>query len=337
MIQAGNSIKTFGDSLQKISVDYLYNSIKNPKPEIINKIRQLRIIKNIDQKQYRQLKVQLPYFVCGMFNPNIRRIENFAYSEYFVVDIDHISEKGLEIGVLRKKLESDNQILMSFLSPGEDGLKLLFRLSKRCYDANIFTIFYKAFLTDFSNRYYLEQVVDSRTCDVSRACFISYDPDVYFNPKADNVNLDLFFDIENSFNFFNEKKVINENLRKISSYEQPIKEDVDSDIVLKIKSILQSSHPKPHKKEVYVPERLNEIIDELQSYITETGVVIKDIINISYGKKIKALVGVKEAEVNLFYGKRGFSVVQSPRTGTSKDMNVLLSNLIESFLERYNI
>lgn len=226
---------------------------------------------------------------------------------------------------------------MSFLSPGEDGLKLLFRLSKRCYDANIFTIFYKAFLTDFSNRYYLEQVVDSRTCDVSRACFISYDPDVYFNPKADNVNLDLFFDTENSFNFFNEKKVINENLRKISSYEQPIKEDVDSDIVLKIKSILQSSHPKPHKKEVYVPERLNEIIDELQSYITETGVVIKDIINISYGKKIKALVGVKEAEVNLFYGKRGFSVVQSPRTGTSKDMNVLLSNLIESFLERYNI
>jgi hypothetical protein len=172
---------------------------------------------------------------------------------------------------------------------------------------------------------------------VSRACFISYDPDVYFNPKADNVNLDLFFDTENSFNFFNEKKVINENLRKISSYEQPIKEDVDSDIVLKIKSILQSSHPKPHKKEVYVPERLNEIIDELQSYITETGVVIKDIINISYGKKIKALVGVKEAEVNLFYGKRGFSVVQSPRTGTSKDMNVLLSNLIESFLERYNI
>jgi hypothetical protein len=337
MIQAGNSIKTFGDSLQKISVDYLYNSIKNPKPEIINKIRQLRIIKNIDQKQYRQLKVQLPYFVCGMFNPNIRRIENFAYSEYFVVDIDHISEKGLEIGVLRKKLESDNQILMSFLSPGEDELKLLFRLSKRCYDANIFTIFYKAFLTDFSNRYYLEQVVDSRTCDVSRACFISYDPDVYFNPKADNVNLDLFFDTENSFNFFNEKKVINENLRKISSYEQPIKEDVDSDIVLKIKSILQSSHPKPHKKEVYVPERLNEIIDELQSYITETGVVIKDIINISYGKKIKALVGVKEAEVNLFYGKRGFSVVQSPRTGTSKDMNVLLSNLIESFLERYNI
>ena len=306
MIQAGNSIKTFGDSLQKISVDYLYNSIKNPKPEIINKIRQLRIIKNIDQKQYRQLKVQLPYFVCGMFNPNIRRIENFAYSEYFVVDIDHISEKGLEIGVLRKKLESDNQILMSFLSPGEDGLKLLFRLSKRCYDANIFTIFYKAFLTDFSNRYYLEQVVDSRTCDVSRACFISYDPDVYFNPKADNVNLDLFFDTENSFNFFNEKKVINENLRKISSYEQPIKEDVDSDIVLKIKSILQSSHPKPHKKEVYVPERLNEIIDELQSYITETGVVIKDIINISYGKKIKALVGVKEAEVNLFMEKEGF-------------------------------
>ena len=49
-------------------------------------------------------------------------------------------------------------------------------------------------------------------------------------------------------------------------------------------------------------------------------------------KKIRAKIGLKEAEVNIFYGKRGFSVVQSPRTGTSADMNRMLADLIEGFL-----
>ncbi len=335
MIQAGNSITTLGDSLQKISVDHLYHSIKNPKPEIINKIRQLRIVRNIDHKQYAQLKKQLPYFVCGIFNPNVRRIENFAYCEYFVVDIDHITEKGLEIDLLKKTLEKDTRLLMSFVSPGEDGLKLLFRLSDRCYDAGIFTLFYKAFLSDFSRQYGLEQVADTRTSDVSRACFISYDKYVYFNPDANRIDLSGYIDTENSFKLFNDQKELCENNKKNTSNTQTIKEDVDGDVVLKIKSILQSNLPRPQKPEAYVPEQLNEIINELQKYITETGVIVKDIVNISYGKKIKAVIGLKEAEVNLFYGKRGFSVVQSPRTGTSKEMNELLSGLIDTFLETH--
>lgn len=335
MMQAGNSITTPGDPLQKISVEQLFHSLKNPKPEIINKIRQLRIVRNIDLKQYTQLKKQLPYFVCGIFNPNIRRIENFAFCEYFVIDIDHITEKGFDIVSLREKLEADSRLLLSFVSPGEDGLKLLFRLSDRCYDAGIFSLFYKAFLNDFSGKYGLEQVADTRTSDVSRACFISYDPNVYFNPDADKIDLNAYIDTENSFELFKEKKELSKSDKKNITDAQSFREDVDNDVVLKIKSILQTSPPKPQKPEAYVPEQLNEIINDLQKYITETGVIVKDIVNISYGKKIRAVIGLKEAEVNLFYGKRGFSVVQSPRTGTSKEMNELLSGLIDSFLQTY--
>lgn len=43
-------------------------------------------------------------------------------------------------------------------------------------------------------------------------------------------------------------------------------------------------------------------------------------------------MGMKQAEVNLFYGKRGFSVVQSPRTGTNADLNQLMANLITGFI-----
>ncbi|GEM_PF-4480513 len=36
--------------------------------------------------------------------------------------------------------------------------------------------------------------------------------------------------------------------------------------------------------------------------------------------------------INIFYGKRGFSVVQSPKTGTDKDANELMVDVINSFL-----
>jgi hypothetical protein len=50
---------------------------------------------------------------------------------------------------------------------------------------------------------------------------------------------------------------------------------------------------------------------------------------IQYGLKIR----VKherggEAEVNVFYGKHGFSVVQSPKNGTHPDLNQVLEQLI---------
>lgn len=38
------------------------------------------------------------------------------------------------------------------------------------------------------------------------------------------------------------------------------------------------------------------------------------------------------AEINLFYGKHGFSVVQSPKTGTSAELNGLMSQLVNSFI-----
>ena len=43
-------------------------------------------------------------------------------------------------------------------------------------------------------------------------------------------------------------------------------------------------------------------------------------------------MGVRLGEINLFYGKRGFSVVQSPRSGTSDELNRLLADLITSYL-----
>jgi hypothetical protein len=196
-------------------------------------------------------------------------------------------------------------------------------------------LFYKLFATDFSKQYALDQVIDTRTSDVTRACFISYDENAHYNPSVDVVDISAYVNTLNPHEMFWEKKQIEKAEKEqqtLEDKEKPPKTDVDSEVVQRIKEILLKTPPKLKKPPAYVPEQLNEIIGELSNYICQTGVEIKEIVNISYGKKIRAKVGLKEAEINLFYGKRGFSVVQSPRTGTSAEMNRMLANLVESFL-----
>lgn len=335
MIQAGKHIATTGDELHKIQMEYLFHAIRKPNIEIQNKIRQLRIVRNINNKQYVLLKKQLPYFVCGIFNPNIRRTENFAYTSYFVIDIDHISEKGIDISELRNKIEADIRVLLCFISPGEDGLKIVFKLSERCYDPGIYSLFYKQFVVDFSRQYNLEQVTDSRTSDVTRACFVSYDPNVYYNSEAENINLNSFVDVNNPYGMFQKKRKLEkeekDKQKDVSDQSSATKLDVDNEVIQNIKTILSNKPKAIEKPAAYVPEQLDEIIDDLKNYIMSTGTIVQEIKNIHYGKKIKVAVGYKLGEINIFYGKRGFSVIISPRTGTSPEINEMIASLIESF------
>ena len=123
MISTGINITSNSDALRKVTVKYVYDSLRNPNMHIQFSIRKLRIIREIDDKQYNLLKRQLPYLVCGMFNPPYRKTENFAYTEYFIIDIDHLSDKGFSLPDVRKRIEADSRVVLSFVSPGEDGLR----------------------------------------------------------------------------------------------------------------------------------------------------------------------------------------------------------------------
>lgn len=335
MISAGVNITSGADPLRKVTVKYFYDSLRNPRPEILSSIRQLRIAREIDGKQYNLLKRRLPYLVCGMFNPPYRKTENFAYVEYFIIDIDHLSDKGFSITELRKSIEKDERVVLSFLSPSEDGLKVFFKLKERCYDSGLYSVFYKAFSLEFSKQYALQQVVDTRTSDVTRACFISVDPDAYYNPNATSVDMNAFINSDNPFALFEQKrqqeKIMKANASSSSSKE-PNTSDPDKEVIERIKQLL---NPKVKKERdiVFVPHELDEMMAILKPYVEQTGVGITEVINIQYGKKIRFKMGMKQAEVNLFFGKKGFSIVQSPRTGTNADLNQLMADLITGFIK----
>lgn len=338
MLLFGTNIQSAADELKKVQEEYLYNSLRNPKPTIAATIQQLRIVYSMDAKAYAQLKRRLPYFVCGQFNPPFRRKENFAYTESFILDFDHLSSKQLSMKTIRDNIVKDKQVMMCFTSPSEDGLKVMFRLKERCYDAGLYSIFYKAFAATFAMRHNLTQVTDSKTSDVARACFISIDPNAYFNPNSIPVDIKAYLDESNPDLLFKIKHEQDEHdkvIKKSDDDQVSLPKDPDKDILTRIRQQLNPKAQLPVEQHpAYVPERLNEIIAELKLFIEETGLQVTEIINIQYAKKIRARLGQKEAEVNLFYGKRGFSVVISPRLGTNEELNELLADLIKAFLQK---
>ncbi len=342
MILYGNNITSVQEPLAKMPVANIWHAVKNPKPETLALIRQLRIIRAIDYKRYSVLKRQLPYFVCGIFSPPCRRSEHFAYIEYFMLDIDRIAEKQLSVEELKRRLIQDERVMLCFVSPGEDGLKLMFKLEERCFDKGLFALFYKAFSVRFARQYQLEQVLDMKTSDVTRACFFSYDPDAFYRPDAEKVSLKGYVSLDNPLAISDLKRELEQEQKQKQDLENDSsgsaetpkepKSDVDADIIRNIKAILNPKAAKRLETPVYVPEQLNEVVDDLRKYIEQTGVEVHEIVNIQYGKKIRMRMRLKQAEVNLFFGKRGFSVVKSPRAGTDSELNDLMTGLIQTFI-----
>ncbi len=334
MIMYGINIQSADDPLVKMEESELYHRIVHPEASVEAKIRQLRVAYQIAPKQYNEQKRTLPYAVCGIFNPPYRKTENFGYTECFVLDIDHLSEKGLTIETVKARIRDDQRVLMSFTSPSEDGVKIMFRLRERCYDSGLFSVFYKEFLRKFSEQYQLEQVADKRTSDVTRACFLSFDSDAYFNSEFEPVDMGLYVQATDPLAMFDLMAK-----QKKAEKEQPVEDpattpsDPDKDIMDRIKQCLHPNSRTIRKRpDAFVPEQLNMIMEDLVTYIQDTGLVVTEIIDIQYGKKIRISMGMKQAEINLFFGKRGFSVVKSPKSGTNGELNDITAQLIQSFV-----
>lgn len=330
----GNSIQSPNDRLFPISESELFRALTCPKPQIERAIEQLRVVYSLDEKRYASLKRSLPYVVCGCFSPTFRLTENFAYTESFILDFDHLSQKGLSLETIREEIITDSRVVMCFSSPGEDGLKVLFHLSEKCYDKGIYSIFYKEFAQRFASAHHLEQVVDSRTSDVTRACFVSVDARTYYNPQADAVELSSYVDVSNPVSVFDMKRsqILEQKSQAATPSNLVDKQSEPADDVMEQIKLRLNPKAKVVSRDVFVPQALNEIIDGLREYIEEQGISVTDVGNIQYAKKIHASLGNRKAEVNLFCGKRGFTAVISPRRGTDSGLNELLRDVIDSYL-----
>ena len=125
-----------------------------------------------DPEKRKEIKRKLPA-IC--FSGEFSKREDaglIKHSGLIAIDFDHLGDRLPE---LRKRLEADSYTFMLFLSPSGDGLKLVVKIP----DSGATHGKSAAALTDYYNDEKLDEFRD-----VSRVCFSSYDPNIYYNPDS---------------------------------------------------------------------------------------------------------------------------------------------------------
>lgn len=139
-----------------------------------------------DKDAYRNYKTTLPaYSFSGTFSPS-RAIKNLQnHSGFIVLDIDvkpGENEHFLDdIESLKAFIINDVHTFSAFLSPSQ-GVKVLVPVSGVTDDRGHKLVF------DDIEKYYLENFqvkIDPSGKNVDRLCFVSHDPDLFYNPNAE--------------------------------------------------------------------------------------------------------------------------------------------------------
>lgn len=347
MLSAGKRIRDAHDRLSRIDALYLYQRIKHPSTELLNQLNALRRVYSLDKKRYNELKRELPYVVCAKFNPEFRLTQNFAYTDCFIIDIDHVSSQEIDIATLKMHLCQDRRVAMAFVSPSGDGLKLLFTLKEKCYDAGAFSAFYKAFVQQLALLYNITDMIDSRTNDVCRACFISHDPDAYFNPDAEPIDWSRIVaqaTLSKPSTEHQVKQAATEDKPQqvAKTVDTPVSNvndnDPDKEIMDRIKQQLNLSVGREKaQREFFVPKEIENVMTSLRDLITKTGIMITGERSIQYGKQLALVGNQRSAELNIFFGRRGFSVTESTRRGTSRELSHMIGELVRDYLATFSI
>jgi hypothetical protein len=122
-----------------------------------------------------KLKKKLPAALfSGTFT--VRSTAGLAqHSGLICADLDSL---GPDLDCVRKKIEADPHTLAVFLSPSGTGLKVLLR----CNPLRDHRESFNAARRHFRERFGLE--IDGTCSDVSRLCFVSFDPDLFARDDA---------------------------------------------------------------------------------------------------------------------------------------------------------
>ena len=144
-------------------------------PTAVSRTRELR--SKTDIKEARKFKSE-KFDYCTFSGLFSKRSDQalVQHSGLLCLDFDHL--KNLE--EVRQQLLNDDyfETQLLFVSPSGDGLKWIINID---ISKTTHTDYFRAVANYLKQTYNID--VDQSGKDVSRACFLPYDPDCYINPK----------------------------------------------------------------------------------------------------------------------------------------------------------
>lgn len=171
-------------SKRYISLDYVLL-------EMVAKDEQLKQLTEFvrnqpDEDVFKEEKKKLPMIApSGVFTYRNDNIENLReYSNIMVLDFDKFPKHEAANKFKQKLVQYANQlhIYAVWFSPSNKGLKVAM-LHDNTNPEHHYNLFWQVKLKLYPNT----DEFDKRCGNLSRTCFLSYDPDVWLNPNRDNI------------------------------------------------------------------------------------------------------------------------------------------------------
>lgn len=162
------------DPEKKLDIILLYELIKSDRYK--DQILSVRSSSKDDlDKKKRNLDYVTPAGVFEARNKN----GLLEPSGYAPIDIDNIG--ACYINEIKNKLKGDKYISLLFTSPSGSGLKALIKVPQ---DSD-YSDYVEEYYNYLSKNYGIDiKNLDKQTKDISRACFVSYDPDAFLNLES---------------------------------------------------------------------------------------------------------------------------------------------------------
>ena len=128
------------------------------------------------KEERNKMKSQLPYVTfCGTFssrsNSNLRNHSGLA-----CLDFDNVPN----LEELREQINKDEYTFSSFASPSGEGLKVLVKIPSVDNNED-----YQDYYIELVNHYKKYYQLDEGTKDIARACYLSYDSNLFLNNESE--------------------------------------------------------------------------------------------------------------------------------------------------------
>lgn len=324
-ISFGQSLLQTGSTLHLQSLSEIYQMIVTSNSDMANLSSRIRKLYSINVEAYQAMKKKLPYICASEFTYGQRKKSAFVNSHGWLVDIDKIDSPSKQIELLTQ-LQAYPGIVLIYQSPSGTGIKCLVKLEAPISNAIESETAFKNYMLEMAEQLNISDFIDFKTYDVTRVSFLCIDENAWVNFDKKGIVAASYLPEVTLLPWDEEVKNSGGEKNQLSD-----------DIYAKIREKLNPNGPKPKAKNVVfnVPEPLWEVLP----YITEqVGLLDLQLEHrtIAYGLKLTFKYKHQFADVNLFFGKRGFTIVQTPTKGSHPELLEIGKNIIQGCVESYN-
>ena len=167
-----------------------FESCLNPRPigvitvsQFLHDIRtgrfkqEIETIRSIPDKDKRNevKKLLRAATISGEFGPTRGNNNQTRHSGLIAIDLDNLKN----VPAFIEKLKLDKHTYALFISPSGNGIKIFVRIPA---DAKAHKSVFRALRRYYKKKFLL--IADEKCGDISRLCYVSYDPDAFVNPDA---------------------------------------------------------------------------------------------------------------------------------------------------------